>query len=441
MQITEISADGLKREFKVVIAAQEIDTKIQAKLKELCRTVKLPGFRPGKVPLVEVTRRFASSVNQEVVEVEIEASAKQALKDRGLRPALQPAIDAPPYEAGRDLEYTMRVELMPDIEPADFAGIELERPVAEVDDAAIDTMLASLAEFSRKTEPLTEDRGAADGDAVIIDFNGTVNGVAMDGMKAENHELILGQGSFLPEFESGLQGARAGEHRQLTINFPADYHGKEVAGQQGIFELDIKDVRTRLPVVVDDELAKRYGMESVEALRTSARERLGKEYAQLSRRRAKRLLLDKLAEVNQFPVPPSMVEYEFESVWTEWQAEKTGGRLPATELERDEEVVKAEYRAISERRVRLGLLLSEIARRNNIKVTQEEVNRAILAEARRYPGHEREVLDLFRKNEHAVDRLKAPIYEDKTVDFILELIRVTDRTVSIEDLRKEPEEI
>jgi trigger factor len=441
MQITETSVDGLKREFKVVIAAQEIDAKIQAKLQELTRTVKLPGFRPGKVPLTVVNQRYGGSVTQEVVETEVTEATQQVVRERGLRVALQPDVSiATPYASGHDLEFKVAIEVLPDIEPVDFGSIEVERLVAEVDEAAVDAAVASLAEFSRTSEPVTEDRGATAGDLLVIDFAGTVDGEARDGMSATGHELPLGQGSFLPDFEQGLEGARAGEHRQLRVTFPADYGSADLAGREAVFEVDVKDLRRSLPAVIDDALAKRFGLDDLAALRASARSRLAKEYEGLSRRRLKRTLLDRLAVLHTFPVPPSMVEVEFDAVWRQWEREKEAGRVPPSEVERDLETVKAEYRAIAERRVRLGLLVSEIGQRNAIKVTQEELNRALIAEARRYPGHEREVLDLFRKNEQAAERLRAPLYEDKTIDFILELVRVTDRSVSIEELRKDPDE-
>ena len=329
---------------------------------------------------------------------------------------------------------------MPDIEPGDFSAIELERPVAEVDEKAIHTMLDSLAHFAKASEPVSDDRGAAEGDILLIDFAGTVDGVAKPGMASEGHELPLGEKTFLPDFENGLIGAKAGEHRRLEVRFPADYQAADLAGKLAVFEVDVKELRRAVPAAIDDALAQRFGMENLEALRDSARARLTTEFTALSRRRVKRVLLDKLAETHSFPVPPSMVEIEFDAVWNQWQAEKQAGRIDPGEANRDEEEVKAEYRAIAERRVRLGLLLSEVGRRNNIQVTQEEVNRALVAEARRYPGHEREVLDLFRKNEDAVDRVRAPLYEEKTIDFILELVRVNDRPVSIEELRREPDE-
>ncbi len=440
MQITETSADGLKREFKIVIAAQEIDAKVQTKLDELSRTIKLPGFRPGKVPAKVVAQRYRASVVQDVVEQQIGEGARQATSERGLRPAMRPDFEVPPYVDGQDLAFALTVEVMPDIEPGDFSAIELERPVAEVDDRAIATMLDGLANFAKSSEPLTDDRGAAEGDILVIDFDGTVDGVAKEGMKSEGHELPLGEKTFLPDFENGLIGAKAGEHRRVEVGFPADYQAAELAGKTAVFEIDVKELRRPVPAAIDDALAQRFGLENLAALQDSARARLTAEYTTLSRRRAKRALLDKLAEIHSFPVPPTMVEVEFDAVWNQWQAEKQAGRISPAEAGRDEEELKAEYRGIAERRVRLGLLLSEVGRRNNIKVTQEELNRALVAEARRYPGHEREVLDLFRKNDEAVERLRAPLYEEKTIDFILELVRVTDRTVSLEELRKDPDD-
>ncbi|MEI6558438.1 MAG: trigger factor [Rhodospirillaceae bacterium] len=440
MQITETSADGLKHEFKIVIAAQEIDAKVQAKLLELSRTVKLPGFRPGKVPAKVLAQRYGASVVQDVVEHEVGEGARRATTERGLRPAVAPNFDVPPYVEGQDLEFTLGIEVLPDIEPGDFGTIELERPVAEVDEASIAKMLTSLADYAKSSEPVTEERAAVEGDILVIDFAGTVDGEAKEGMKAEGHELPLGEKTFLPDFENGLIGARAGEHRRLEVGFPADYQAAELAGKVAVFEIDVKELRRPVPGAVDDALAQRFGLDTLAALEDSARARLTAEYTALSRRRVKRALLDKLADLHTFPVPPSMVEVEFEAVWNQWQCEKQAGRIDAAEAGRDEEEVKAEYRAIAERRVRLGLLLSEVGRRNNIKVSQEELNRALVAEARRYPGHEREILDLFRKNDEAVDRLRAPLYEEKTIDFILELVRVSDRTVSIEELRRDPDD-
>ena len=440
MQITETSVDGLKHEFKVVVAAQEIDAKIQAKLQELTRTVKLPGFRPGKVPLTVVRQRYGGSVTDEVVKAEVGEATQRAVSEHGLRVAMQPVFDVAPYNPGQDLEFKVVLEVLPDFEPVDFATIEVERLVSEVDEAAVDAMITGLAGYSRSSGPMTEDRGAAAGDIAVIDFAGTVDGEARDGMTSTGHELSLGQGSFLPDFERGLEGARAGEHRQIRVTFPADYGSPDLAGREAVFEVDVRELRSPVPAVIDDALAQRFGLEDLAALRASARARLVKEYEGLSRRRLKRALLDRLAELHDFAVPPTMVDVEFEAVWTQWESEKEAGRLPPAELGRDPETLKAEYRAIAERRVRLGLLVSEIGRRNGIKVSQDELNRALVAEARRYPGHEREVLDLFRKNEHAAERLRAPLYEGKTVDFILELVRVTDRNVSLEELRRDPDE-
>lgn len=440
MQITEISVAGLKREFKVVIPAQEIDAQVQAKLQDLIRTVKLPGFRPGKIPLAVVTKRFGGSVIKEVVEKAVSQSAKQATSERGLRLAVQPVFRGAHYNEGNDLEYTLEVEEMPDIEPGDFGAIALERPVTEVTDELVGEMLRKLADQMGASEPMTEDRGAAEGDVLLIDFAGTVDGESMEGMSAQAHELPLGKGTFLPDFEAGLMGSRAGEHRQLKVEFPADYQEAGVAGRQAIFEVDIKELRSPVVMQIDDEMAKRFGLDDLDALLESARSRLKEEFAELSRRRLKRILLDKLALEYTFLVPPSMVDVELAAVWNQWEREKLEGRLSADEVGRDEETVKAEYRGIAERRVRLALLIAEVGRRNNIRVTPEEIKRAMIEEARRYPGHEREVIELYQKNEQAIEGLRAPLFEDKVVDFVLELVRVTDRTVSMDELRREPNE-
>ncbi len=440
MQITETSADGLKREFKIVIAAQEIGAKVQVKLDELSRTIKLPGFRPGKVPAKIVAQRYRASVLQDIVEREINESAHKATAERGLRVAVQPEFDMTPYVDGQDLAFGLRVEVLPEVEPGDFSAMTVERPVAEVDDAAVAAMLAKLADSAKRSEPMLEDRPAVLGDVLVIDFDGTVDGVALDGMKAAGHELELGSNVFLPDFEAGLVGARAGEHRRLVVGCPATYHAAEMAGKVGVFEIDVKELRRPVPAAIDDALAQCFGFETLAQLQDSARARLAVEYRVISRRRVKRALLDKMAQTYDFPVPLSLVENELEAVWSQWQVEKQAGRIGQKEAARPEEEIKAEYRLIAERRIRLGLVLAEVAHRNNIQVTQEEMNRAIRGEAQRYPGHEREVLDFYRKNDAAVERLRAPIFEEKTIDFILELVRITDRAVSIEELRKDPDD-
>jgi len=437
MQITETSTDGLKREFKVVISASDIEQKAEGRLRELSASLRLPGFRPGKIPMSVVKQRYGQSVMGEVLEQAVADSSRQAMMERGLRPALQPKIDVQQFDAGKDLEYTMAVELLPDVEPTDLTAIEIERPVAEVTDQQVEDTLQRLAESRRDYE--TADKAAETGDAVIIAFDGSVDGERRPGMKGEGHQLVLGSGSFIPGFEDQLVGAKAGEHRTVTVTFPEGYHAAELSGKEAVFEVDVTEVKAPKPVAIDDEFAKGFGAEDLGKLKDMIRERIGEDYAQLSRAKAKRALLDVLAERHDFAVPEGMVDIEFDAIWRRLKEEIERGNA-GEDQDKPEEELKAEYRTIAERRVRLGLLLSEIGRRNDVQVTQEELNRAVVAEAQRYPGQERQVFDFFRKNPQAIDSLRAPLFEDKVIDYILGQAKVNDRTVSIEELARDPDD-
>lgn len=439
MQITETSADGLKREFKVVISAQDIANKVTGKLEELRQTVQLPGFRPGKVPVAVIRQRYGGSVMHEVLEDAVSDSSRQALSERGLRPALQPKIDIDKFEEGGDLEYKMAVELLPDVEPGDLASIEVERMVAEVTDKDVEETLERLAQSRSSTEPVTEDRPAQNGDTVVIDFAGTVGGEALPGMDAKDFNLELGSNRFVPGFEEQLVGAKAGQHVTVNVTFPEDYPAEKLKGQPTVFEVDVKEIRQTVPGKVDEDLAKDFGMESLEKLREAVVDKMKRDYADAARIKVKRQLLDKLAESHSFEVPAGMVDIEFDAIWQRLQQELQAGNA-GEDAGKPEDELKAEYRGIAERRVRLGLLLSEIGRRNNIQVSQDELNRALITEARRFPGQEREVFEFFRKNPGAVENLRAPIFEDKVVDFILELAKVSERTVPVEELMRDPDE-
>lgn len=440
MQITETSADGLKREYKVVIPAQEIETKVNSRLQELGKTLRIPGFRPGKVPMPIVKQRYAQSVMGEVLEAAVNDSSQQAIDERGLRPALQPKIQVTSFSEGGNLEYDMAVELLPDIEPVDFSTIELERAVAEVDDKQVDETLERLSKSSRDSQPVTEERPARNGDILVIDFAGTVDGEAKPGMDAKDHRLELGSNSFVGTFEEQLVGSKPGDHRTVTVTFPENYAAAELQGKEAVFEVDVKEIREPAPAVIDDEFAKKFGADDLAALKQMIKDRIGQDYAGISRSKVKRTLLDKLADTHSFEVPAGMVEIEFETIWKRLQEELKRGGPGAEEAGKSEDELKAEYRGIAERRVRLGLLLSEVGRRNNIQVTQDELNRALITEAQRYPGQEREVFEFFRSNPRAIDNLRAPLFEDKVIDFILELAKVNEKTVSVEELVRDPDE-
>jgi trigger factor len=435
MNVTETANEGLNRAWRVVVPATEIDANVDRRLSELSKTIKMPGFRPGKVPLSLVKKRYGPSVMGEVLEKTVKDSSDQLLLDHEIRPAMEPKIEVVSFSDGADLEYTMAVETLPEIEPADLTGLTLERLVATVEDLAVDEALERIANSNPQFEPVAEPRPAETGDQLLIDFAGTVDGEPRPGMEGQDHPLELGAGNFIPGFEEQLVGILPGEARAITVTFPAEYHAADLAGKEAKFDVTAKELRARAKVALDDDFAKKLGLDDLAALKEVARRQIEGEYGRLARLKLKRALMDALAERHDFPVPQGMVDMEFDSIWKQVQPE-----LTPEERAKPEDEVKAEYRAIAERRVRLGLLLSEIGKRNAIQVTQEELNRGLIAEARRYPGQEREVLDAYRNNPRALDGLRAPIYEDKVVDHILNTITLTDRAVTPEELAREDEE-
>ncbi len=440
MQVTEISSEGLKREYKIVVEADDIGRKVDEKLAELSRQIRLPGFRPGKVPVTLVRKRYGASVRGEVLEEALNDSTRKAIEDRSLRPALQPKIEIDQFEEGKDLEYTVRLEILPDIETIDFAELELERLRAEPTDAGIDEVIADMAEGQKSFAAVTDGRASREGDALLIDFIGRIDGTEFEGGSATDFQIELGSETFIPGFEAQLVGAKAGEHRDVEVTFPEDYAGRDLAGKQAVFAVEVKEVREAQPVAVDDELARRMGLENLDALKEAVRRQISQDYAAVSRARLKRALLDALAERHEFAVPESMVDMEFEGIWKEIERHREKGDLDEADAAKSEDELREEYRKIAERRVRLGLLLSEVGRRNNIEVHQDEMTRAMFERARAFPGRERQFIDFVEKSPEAQEEIRAPIFEDKVVDFIIEMARVSERTVTPEELLRDPDE-
>jgi trigger factor len=434
MQVTETNVDGLKREFKVVIASTDIEEKVKHRLNEIGRTVRLPGFRPGKVPMNVLRQRYGSAVMGEVLERAVTDSSSQAMSERGMRPAMQPKIEIVSFNEGTDLEYKMAVELLPDIKPVDFSEIELERVRPEIDEKEVDAALERIAKSRRKSEPVQ--RAAQNGDAVTIDFVGRIDGAEFPGGAAQGYVLELGSGAFIPGFEEQLVGAQAGDKREVKVSFPADYNSAELAGKDAVFDVDVKEVGEFKTAVIDDELAKEIGMDSLEELRKAVREQIERDYGAVARQKLKRAVLDELAAKHDFAVPPGMLDAEFEVIWKQFQdeRERTKDEPDDEDAGKSEDELKAEYRTIAERRVRLGLLLAEVGRANNITVSQEEVNRALFEEARRHPGYEKQLIEFYRGRPEALANLRAPIFEDKVIDFIVEMAKVNERTVPAKEL-------
>lgn len=442
MQITETTSQGLKREYKVTVPASQLQGKVETRLLELAHQVRMPGFRPGKVPMQVLKQRYEKSVLGEVLERTVHEGSHQLLTDRNLRPAGQPKVEIVKFEDGQDLEFSVAMELIPDITPMDFKSISLERTVVDVPDSEIEESLKTLAKRQRKAEPAADDHAAEKGDVVVIDFVGRTGGVEFPGGKGDGFHLELGSGMFIPGFEDQLVGKKKGEKVLVKVTFPEAYGNAELAGKEAEFDVTVQEVRQLKDVAIDDELAKALGFEEgVEALRKAAREQMERDYGSAARARLKRKLLDVLAEKHDFVLPEGLVDAEFQIIWSQVEADMKAGRLDDEDKGKDEAQLKTEYRDIAARRVKLGLLLSEVGRANDIQVANEEITRAMIAEARRYPGKEKQVIEFYQKSPEAMNQLRAPIYEDKVVDHILNQIQATERHVSPEDFRKEGESL
>jgi len=437
MQITETSAEGLKREFKITVGATEMKERLANRLGELSRSVRMPGFRPGKVPSAVLRQRFGRALVDEVVTGAVSETANQAINDRGIRPALQPKIDIQDYKEGSDLEFTMAVEVLPEVEPMDFTTLELERVKVKIPDEEVEKALERIAADRKVTRPLEAPRPAREGDVTVVDFVGRIEGKTLPGLDAQGYHLELGSKSFIEGFEEQLAGKSAGDKVTVSVTFPADYGNKDIAGKAAEFDVEIKELREVVPAKVDDELAKASGVENLDALRSSVRDALQRQYDALANGRLKRTLLDKLADNHHFAVPQGMLDLEFETIWRQVEEARARGELDEEDKAKSEDALKAEYRDIAERRVRLGLLLSEVGQRNNITVSDQEMSQALMMEAQRHPGQERQVLELYRKNPQALASLRAPVFENKAVNFILERAKIAEREVTVEELMKE----
>lgn len=440
MQVTETLSEGLKRAYNVVLPVSDTDAKREKRLAEVAKTVNIPGFRPGKVPMGVVKKRYSGAVTAEVLEESVNEATTKVMQDRGLRSASQPKVEIITLEEGKDLEFKIEVELLPDIAMPDFASIELIRPKAEASPEAIDKTLGEIAARQRELVTLEGDDivPAELGHLMTVDFIGKVDGVPFDGGTGTDMDVELGGTGFIPGFAEQIVGMKPGDSRVIDVTFPAEYGSKDLAGKAATFDITAKALKKAVNPELNDELASKLGFDSLEDVRKAISSSMQREYDQLSRLRIKRELLDTLAKMVDFPVPESMVASEFEQIWQRIEADKAKGEADAEDAGKDEDTLKAEYRAIAERRVRLGLLLSEIGRVNNITVGQDEMTRAMAREAQRYQGQEQMVIDFFRKNPQAAESLRGPIFEEKVVDYVLELATVVDKTVTPEELAQEP---
>jgi trigger factor len=448
MQITETVNDGLKREFKVVVPAADLASKVDERLVELKDRVRINGFRPGKVPVAHLKRMYGRAVMAETIEAAVREANAQIISERGFKLARQPEVKMPSEQSevermieGRsDLAYTVAVEIMPPIELADFKGIELEKLTAEVTEAEVEEAVARIAEQSRPFIPKEPGAKAETGDRVTIDFTGKIDGTPFEGGTGGDVGVNIGSGTFIPGFEDQLIGIAVGDKRIVDVTFPQTYPAETLAGKRAEFDVTAKSVETPKAVNIDDEFAKSLGLESLAKLKEMVKERLAREHAAMSRQRMKRKLLDEFDARHKFTPPPTLVEDEFNNIWKTIVDDLAERKRTFADEDTTEEKAKEQYREIAERRVRLGLVIAEIGERNNIKVTDEELSRAVMERARQVPGQEQKVWEYYRSNPDALASLRAPIFEEKVVDFVLELAKVAEKAVSREELYKEEDE-
>ncbi|WP_114965367.1 trigger factor [Alkalilacustris brevis] len=435
MQVTETLKDGLKRGYTITVTANELDAKVNEKLAEAQPEVEMKGFRKGKVPFALLKRQFGQRLMGEAMQESIDAAMREHFESSGDRPAGEPSVkmENEDWKEGDDLTVSMSYEALPEIPELDLSGVKLERLAVKADDAAVDEALENLAKSAQNFEDKPKKAKAEDGDQVVLDFVGKVDGEAFEGGAAEDYPLVLGSDSFIPGFEQQLVGVKAGDEKAVTVSFPEEYGAKHLAGKEAVFDCTVKAVKAPKPAEINDELAKQYGAEDLDSLKAQIRERLEAEYGQAARAVLKRKLLDALDDLVSFELPPSLAEAEAKQIahqlWHDENPEVEGHDHP--EIEPTDEHVK-----LAERRVRLGLLLAEIGRKAEVEVTDQEMTQAVMQQARQYPGQERQFFEFIQQNPQMQQQLRAPIFEDKVVDHIIGQVEVTEKEVSKDDLQR-----
>jgi trigger factor len=443
MQISETLSQELHKQFTVTFPVSELEGRVNARLEEMKPRVNLKGFRPGKAPVSFLKKQFGKSIMGEVVEAAVTEGSQKAISDNKLKPALQPRVEPvgnvqDVVEGKSDLTFKVIVDLMPDFQAADVSKLTVERLTADIADADINEALERLAKNARSYA--TKDGAAAKDDVAVIDYEGSIDGVPFAGGKGEDFSLTLGSGTFISGFEDGLIGAKAGDDREVKVTFPTEYHAPEMAGKDAVFKVAVKEIKAPEETPIDDELAKKLGLPDLSTLKDRVRDQLESDYKGASRMHLKRRVLDALDNAHDFPLPPAMVEHEFSNIWAQVEEElKREGKTAADEGKTEDEL-KAEYRKIAERRVRLGLVLGKLGEQNGITIAGDEVQRAIMARARQFPGQEQQVFQFYAQNQQAQAEIRAPLFEDKVVDFIAELATINDRKVDRDTLFADPED-
>lgn len=447
MQVKEVKTEGLSHELEITVSAEAIEKLVDEKLVEVGKTVNLPGFRKGKIPAAILKQKYGRSVLGEVLEKAVNDNTAKAMDEKGLKPAMQPKIEVKDFDEGKDLVYTVNVDVLPEFELADYKGLKLEKPVAEVSEEKVEEALNNIASGQKETKPLAKKRASKDGDMVVIDFKGrrARDDMEVPGMAAEGTQLELGSNTFIPGFEEQLVGKKIDDAFEVKVTFPAEYGHAELAGEEAIFDVVVKDILEVSAAELNDEFAKKTGHDTLEALTTTIKAQMANEYDQLSKIKLKRSLLDALDGQYSFDLPAAMVEAEHAAIIQQVEADQHRGHNHAAGEKCDQEEAmsdedKAELHEIAIRRVRLGLVLSKIGTDNEVTVSQQDLQQSVIAEAQKYPGQEKMVFDYYSKNPEAVEGLRAPLFEQKVVDFITELATVKENTVSLEELMAEDED-
>lgn len=446
MQIKELKAEGLSHTYAITVPKEDLATKLEAKIKEMQPQVSLKGFRPGKVPVSHIRKMFGQSIMKDVVEETVNETTQQAINDNKIRPAGQPQVDLRANgedvtKGEADLEYQLTVESIPDFEPVDPEKLKFTRLTHEADEKELEEEVAKLGEGQKSYKKKAKTAKAKKGDAVLIDFIGTVDGEAFDGGAMEGHQLVLGSGTFIPGFEDQLIGTKAGDELDVKVTFPDPYQAADLAGKDAVFATRVVEVQGEQDAVIDDEFAQKFGLADLEALKAAVSDQYKSQLEMQSRMKLKRAILDELDKKHKFDLPPQMVEAEFSNIWTQVQSEKEAGQLDEDDAKKTDKQLEKDYRKIAERRVRLGLVLAEMGQKQEIQISNEELQQAMIAEARQYPGQEQQVIEFYQKNPQAIAQLRAPIYEEKVVDLIIEKAKVTDKKVTKDVLFEEDEMI
>ncbi|MBV7264981.1 trigger factor [Erythrobacter ani] len=436
MQTKQTINEGLKRAYLITLTADEIGAKIESEIKKIAPQVKMPGFRPGKVPANLVKKMHGEQLHAQTLNDMIRESVDQVIKDESLRPAMQPKIDlGEGYEEGKDAEISVELEVLPDIEAPSTDGLKLEKLVVPVSDEAIDEAIQNIAGQNKSYKDAAKTKKAADGNQLIIDFVGKLDGEEFEGGKAEDAALVIGSGTFIPGFEEQLVGVKTGDEKTITVTFPEEYQANHLAGKEATFDVTVKAVKVETETKIDDEFAKQLGLDSIDKLKEIMKGQLEQQTAGLTRTQMKRALLDQLAAGHDFAVPETMVEAEFDQIWAQLQQEAANDENPEQAL-KEIENEKDDYKAIAERRVRLGLLLSEIGQANNVEVTSQEMSMLIQQAAQQYREEDRErFMQYIQQEPMAAAQLRAPLYEDKVVDFLFDKAEVTEREVTQDELQ------